>query len=92
MGAVPPVRLWRIAQRREDPVTLAVPEREISTEPLLYRVKDAVRVLNMSRTVVYDLIRVGRLRTVTEGRTRLVPASAIAEYLALLEREAGGKQ
>ncbi|WP_254068793.1 helix-turn-helix domain-containing protein [Streptomyces sp. TM32] len=73
-------------------MTLAVPEREISTEPLLYRVKDAVRVLNMSRTVVYDLIRVGRLRTVTEGRTRLVPASAIAEYLALLEREAGGKQ
>ncbi|MFH8375243.1 helix-turn-helix domain-containing protein [Streptomyces cyaneofuscatus] len=58
----------------------------------LYRVPDAVRVLGLSRSVVYDLIRVGRLRTVKEGRTRLVPASAIADYVALLEREAGTEQ
>ncbi|MHA6762109.1 helix-turn-helix domain-containing protein [Streptacidiphilus sp. PAMC 29251] len=51
---------------------------------------DAVRVLRLSRTVVYDLIRVGRLRTVKEGRARLIPASAIAEYVALLESEAKG--
>ncbi|SCD55737.1 DNA binding domain-containing protein, excisionase family [Streptomyces sp. BvitLS-983] len=60
--------------------------------PVLYRVPDAVRVLGLSRSVVYDLIRVGRLRTVKEGRTRLVPASAIADYVALLEREAGAEQ
>ncbi|MEU9345230.1 helix-turn-helix domain-containing protein [Streptomyces sp. NPDC048278] len=70
-------------------MTLAVPERDTFTEPLLYRVQDATRVLNMSRTVVYELIRAGRLRTVKEGRARLIPASAIAEYVALLEREAG---
>ena len=58
----------------------------------LYRVPDAVRVLGLSRSVVYDLIRLGRLRTVKEGRTRLVPASAIADYVALLEREAGAEQ
>ncbi|MER6554583.1 helix-turn-helix domain-containing protein [Streptomyces sp. NPDC001725] len=58
----------------------------------LYRVPDAVRVLGLSRSVVYDLIRVGRLRTVKEGRTRLVPASAIADYVALLEREAEVEQ
>ncbi|MFE0696606.1 helix-turn-helix domain-containing protein [Streptomyces sp. NPDC058869] len=58
----------------------------------LYRVPDAVRLLGLSRSVVYDLIRVGRLRTVKEGRTRLVPASAIADYVALLEREAGAEQ
>lgn len=58
----------------------------------LYRVPDAVRVLGLSRSVVYDLIRVGRLRTVKEGRTRLVPASAISDYVALLEREAGAEQ
>jgi excisionase family DNA binding protein len=56
--------------------------------PVLYRISDATRVLGISRTVVYDLIRTGRLRTVKEGRTRLVPASAISEYVALLEREA----
>lgn len=70
-------------------MTLAVPEWDASTAPLLYRVADAMRVLRMSRTVIYDLIRAGRLRTVKEGRTRLIPASAINEYVALLEREAG---
>ncbi len=60
--------------------------------PALYRVPDAVRVLGLSRSVVYDLIRVGRLRTVKEGRTRLVPASAITDYVALLEREAGAER
>lgn len=56
--------------------------------PALYRVADAMLVLRMSRTVIYDLIRVGRLRTVKEGRARFIPASAIAEYVALLEQEA----
>ncbi|WP_432052066.1 helix-turn-helix domain-containing protein [Streptomyces xiamenensis] len=59
--------------------------------PALYRVPDAVRVLNLSRTVIYDLIRTGRLRTVKEGRARLIPASAITEYVERLEREAGGR-
>ncbi|MEU9127883.1 helix-turn-helix domain-containing protein [Kitasatospora sp. NPDC048540] len=58
--------------------------------PLLYRVADAMNALSMSRTVIYDLIRTGRLRTVKEGRSRLIPASAIADYVALLEREARG--
>jgi excisionase family DNA binding protein len=54
----------------------------------LYRVHEAMRVLSLSRSAVYRLIRSGRLRTVNEGRTRLVPASAIADYIALLEQEA----
>jgi excisionase family DNA binding protein len=57
---------------------------------VLYRVADAMNALSMSRTVIYDLIRTGRLRTVKEGRSRLIPASAIADYVALLEREARG--
>lgn len=54
----------------------------------LYRVTEAMALLSMSRSVIYELIRSGRLRTVKEGRARLVPAAAIAEYVALLEREA----
>ncbi|MEU7254369.1 helix-turn-helix domain-containing protein [Streptomyces rimosus] len=73
-------------------MTLAAPERGSFTEPLLYRVTDAMRVLSMSRTVIYEQIRTGRLRTVKQGRTRLIPASAITEYVALLEREAGGRK
>ncbi|MBW5481172.1 helix-turn-helix domain-containing protein [Streptomyces bambusae] len=60
--------------------------------PVLYRVADATRVLGISRSVIYGLIRTGRLRTVKEGRTRLVPAAAISEYVQLLESEAGAQQ
>jgi excisionase family DNA binding protein len=53
----------------------------------LYRVADAMTVLSMSRSVIYEQIRSGRLRSVTQGRSRLIPAAAIVEYVALLERE-----
>ena len=53
----------------------------------LYKVAEAMIVLSMSRSVIYEQIRSGRLRSVTQGRSRLIPASAIAEYIALLERE-----
>jgi excisionase family DNA binding protein len=54
----------------------------------LYRVKDAMRLLNLSRTVIYELLRTGRLRSVQQGRARLVTAEAIREYIALLQDEA----
>ncbi|GAB3979170.1 hypothetical protein GCM10029978_073830 [Actinoallomurus acanthiterrae] len=54
----------------------------------LYRVAEAREILSLSRSTVYELIRSGRLRTVKEGGARLVPASAIQDYVALLEREA----
>jgi excisionase family DNA binding protein len=54
----------------------------------LYRVVDAMVVLSMSRSAIYEQIRSGRLRSVTQGRRRLIPASAIADYIALLECEA----
>lgn len=54
----------------------------------LYRIRDAMTVLSLGRSVIYEQIRSGRLRSVTQGRSRLIPASAIAEYVALLESEA----
>jgi len=45
-------------------------------------------MLRLSRSVIYEQIRAGRLRIVKQGRATLVPASAIAEYVALLEQEA----
>ena len=61
--------------------------REINRKEL-YRVADAMVVLSISRSVIYEQIRSGRLRSVTQGRTRLIPASAITDYIALLECEA----
>jgi excisionase family DNA binding protein len=56
----------------------------------LYRVTDVMAMLHMSRTVIYEQLRSGRLRSVHQGRTRLIPASAIRDYIALLESEAEG--
>jgi len=54
----------------------------------LYRIPEAMRLLSLSRSVIYNQIRAGRLRSVKEGKTRLIPAAAIADYIALLEAEA----
>jgi Helix-turn-helix domain len=63
-------------------------DRSAATTQQLYRVTDAMRVLSLSRSVIYEQMRVGRLKSVTQGRTRLIPAVAIADYIALLQREA----
>lgn len=57
------------------------------TQKALYRIPETMRMLSLSRSVIYELIRSGRLHTVKEGRTRLVPASAITAYVNLLEQE-----
>jgi excisionase family DNA binding protein len=79
--------------------TAADPAREVGdkgearTAPAkaLYKVSEAMIMLSLGRTVVYELLRSGRLRSVKEGRTRLIPAQAIADYVALLERESAGR-
>ncbi|WP_371781844.1 helix-turn-helix domain-containing protein [Streptosporangium subroseum] len=58
------------------------------TDLELYRIPDAMRMLHLSRTVIYEQLRAGRLRSVRQGRARLIPPSAIRDYIALLEREA----
>ena len=53
----------------------------------LYRLPEAMEILSLSRSAIYELLRSGRLRSVKEGRARLIPATAIADYVALLQRE-----
>jgi excisionase family DNA binding protein len=65
------------------PAVAAVPERH------LYRIPEAMRLLSMSRSVIYELIRAGRLHTVKQGRARLIPAQAIENYVELLIEESG---
>lgn len=54
----------------------------------LCRIPEAMALLSLSRSVLYDQIRAGRVKSVAQGRTRLVPSTAIADYVALLVREA----
>jgi excisionase family DNA binding protein len=65
-----------------------VPMTIVASEVRLYRVTEAMRILSLSRSVIYEQLRAGRLRSVTQGRARLIPAAAVADYVALLETEA----
>lgn len=56
-------------------------------QKVLYKIEEARRVLSMGRSVIYEEIRSGRLRSIKRGRSRLISATAMAEYVALLERE-----
>jgi excisionase family DNA binding protein len=69
-------------------VIASAPSPERLNDLQLYRVKDAMRLLNLSRTVIYEQLRTGRLRSVQQGRARLITADAIRDYIALLKNEA----
>lgn len=55
--------------------------QEIVVAPVLYRVEEAAEALRLSRSQIYELIRSGRLQTVKEGRRRLVPVTALTDYV-----------
>ena len=66
----------------------SAPDSERLDDLQLYEVSDVMVMLRLSKTVIYELIRSGRLRSVKQGRARRIPAAAIRDYIALLEREA----
>ena len=53
----------------------------------LYRVAEAMEILALSRSVIYEEMRSGRLGWIKRGRSRRIPASDIVDYLALLKAE-----
>ena len=69
----PKIRAVRISQGERTAMNSATTGsgRALDTVP------EAMAMLNLSRTVIYEQIRSGRLLTVTQGRRRLVPASSM---------------
>jgi excisionase family DNA binding protein len=63
------------------PLPTVVPPRH------LYKVPEAMRLLSMSRSVIYEQMRAGRLKFVKLGRATLIPAVAITEYVEMLISE-----
>ena len=53
----------------------------------LYRIADAMVLLSVSKTVIYEEMRAGRLRYVLQGSARRITAAAITDYVKLLEDE-----
>lgn len=50
-------------------------------EKLLLRVEEVAEVLDIGRTRVYHLIKVGELRSLKIGGSRRIPSTAVQEYL-----------
>jgi len=66
-------------------MTIAVASR--APGQVLYKIPEVMAMLRMSRGAVYQEISAGRLRKVKRGRSVFVTATAIADYVALLEQE-----
>ena len=54
---------------------------------LTYSMEEAAKILGVGRTTVYDLVRMGRLRTLKIGSRRLVARVDLEEFVAA-QREA----
>lgn len=51
---------------------------------LLLKPEEAARQLSIGRTKVFALMETGEIRSVKIGRSRRIPADALAEYVANL--------
>jgi excisionase family DNA binding protein len=57
----------------------------------LLSVDDAAAALSVGRSILYNEIQAGRLRSVKVGRRRLVPGSAIRSFIASREGNADAR-
>ena len=55
--------------------------------PLLLKPEEAADALGIARTRVYQLMRVGELRSVKIGKLRRIPVAALQAYIEELQGE-----
>lgn len=48
---------------------------------IAYSIDEAAEALRVSRSTFYDLMTAGKVRTVKIGARRIIPASALEEFL-----------
>jgi excisionase family DNA binding protein len=61
-----------------------------ATPDRLLSVDEASTALGLGRTALYGEVQAGRLRSITVGRRRLIPAAAVAEFIAQRRATAAG--
>jgi excisionase family DNA binding protein len=57
-------------------------------EKLLYSPTEAAAYLSLGRSKIYELMRLGELRSVKIGGSRRIPCAALAEFVSRLEAAA----
>ena len=60
--------------------------------PMMFRISTVVKLTGLSRSVIYEQIKAGRLRAVKQGSATLITAAALDDYVKLLEKEARSGQ
>lgn len=60
---------------------MELPTDSSRPEPLLRSIDDTTRILGVSRTTVYQLVKDGKLHQVKVGRRALITARSIADYV-----------
>jgi excisionase family DNA binding protein len=56
--------------------------------PTLHEIDAVLLRLGVKRSTLFDLLKSGQLRSVKLGQRRLIPESAIVDFIADLERQA----
>lgn len=50
-------------------------------EPLAFRPETAAETIGVGRTTMYELLRTGEIESIKIGRSRVIPADALRDYL-----------
>ena len=78
----------QMLQLAAPPATYAPQVMEVRVQPeaLLLTVEEAAEMLVIGRSLMYELIREGRIATIHIGRLRRVPREALTDYINELGR------
>ena len=63
-----------------------------SLPKLAYSITEAMAVIGIGRTMLYEQIKAGNIRIVKVGRRTLITAAAISEWLESLEASDAGQE
>jgi excisionase family DNA binding protein len=66
-------------------------DQVITHQRLSFRVEEAATATGLSRSRIYQAIGDGSLRSLKDGKRRLVPAKALQDFIAKLERASAGR-
>jgi len=55
--------------------------REHGMQPLLLTVEEAQRLLSLSRSKIYEMLRAGEIPSIKVGRVRRIPRTALEQYV-----------
>ncbi|MGH3693875.1 MAG: helix-turn-helix domain-containing protein [Pseudonocardiaceae bacterium] len=71
------------ASQQQEPAPSPAPEQR----KLAYTIDEAVEMLSIGRSHLFDLLRRGEIVSCKSGRRRLIPAGSLERYLARLVAE-----